>query len=80
MLKDIEAEPFDAEDNAFLRKVILENEDIKRRKERAQIDARKQMARVQQENLEKQKQKEARRLKEQEDEMKLMKVIQNSLL
>ena len=60
------------EDQAFLRRVILENEEIKKKKKQAQKDMRVQMAKVQKENLEKLKQKELKRMQEQEREVKLM--------
>ena len=60
------------EDQTFLRRVTLENDDIKRKKEKKQRDYRNQMQKVQQENLEKLRQKEVARLREQDKEMKLM--------
>ena len=60
------------EDQAFLRRVMLENEEIKEKKARAQVEMRKQMARVQKENIAKLKQKELQRLEEQQREVKLM--------
>ena len=67
------------EDQAFLRRVILENEEIKRKKAQAQKNMRLQMAKVQKENLAKLKQKELKRIDEQNREVKLMQDYERSL-